>query len=483
MAPFATDDDAYGDASAEPVLVEMPNAPVAAEFTSAADAPPIDVVPRAESYASPWDTLASPRHDSTEAVFDTEVGAPSDTPFFPAPEAEPAMEPAPAWPIPGTVDGDATIGDAPTPFNASQWANGDTSTFDGGTTSEEWTYGNGEASATDTWTYADVEPTTATDTWTYTDDEPTEADTGFGEWAPATPAEPAHDDTRAPWAHEPDPQATSTGFYVDWGEPEEAAPEPAAWEALAPPADPTAFETYTPVEPQPEPEPEPANAWREDEQPAAAYTDHTPEPEEAAGPDPLPTISWRPQWDDTPAPVAAAVAVATSAVVAVEEATIAAPEPQFLPEPEPEPQPIREEQFVVAGSEWELGNALPLVEVRSTGSLVMRRADERWALADVVAATDFALEVYVDFRSGPGFGVLFRAETDSEGRMSGYSFDIDPVYEGGGYLVREWKADRELWNPIAHVATADPRSCTAWSRCASPWTTTASSRRSTARRS
>ena len=41
--------------------------------------------------------------------------------------------------------------------------------------------------------------------------------------------------------------------------------------------------------------------------------------------------------------------------------------------------------------------------------------------------------------------------------MSGYSFDIDPVYEGGGYLVREWKADRELWNPIAHVTAANPQ--------------------------
>ena len=110
---------------------------------------------------------------------------------------------------------------------------------------------------------------------------------------------------------------------------------------------------------------------------------------------------------------------------------------------------------MVAGAEWVLGNAVPLVEVRSTGSLVMRRADERWALADVTAAPDFALEVQVDLRSGPGFGVLFRAELDDEGRMSGYSFDVDPVYEGGGYLVREWRADRELWNPIAHVSAPD----------------------------
>jgi hypothetical protein len=30
------------------------------------------------------------------------------------------------------------------------------------------------------------------------------------------------------------------------------------------------------------------------------------------------------------------------------------------------------------------------------------------------------------------------------------------VYEGGSYLVREWRADRELWNPIARAPIADP---------------------------
>ena len=91
----------------------------------------------------------------------------------------------------------------------------------------------------------------------------------------------------------------------------------------------------------------------------------------------------------------------------------------------------------------------------------MRRADERWALADVTTDADFVVEVDVDFRSGPGFGVLFRASIDDEGRMSGYSFDIDPIYDGGGYLVRQWQADRELWNPIAHVGGDDPARCTA----------------------
>jgi hypothetical protein len=114
-----------------------------------------------------------------------------------------------------------------------------------------------------------------------------------------------------------------------------------------------------------------------------------------------------------------------------------------------------DEQWTVAGDDWELGNALPLVEVRGQGALVMRRADERWALADLSIGSDTVIEVDLEFRSGPGFGVLFRAGVDGEGRMSGYSFDLDPVYEGGAFLVRQWQADRELWNPIAHVATTD----------------------------
>jgi hypothetical protein len=124
-----------------------------------------------------------------------------------------------------------------------------------------------------------------------------------------------------------------------------------------------------------------------------------------------------------------------------------------------EPAPAPEiTEFVAAGDDWELGNALPLVEVRGQGALVMRRADERWALADVTTTPDFIAEVDVDFRSGPGLGVLFRASIDDAGRMSGYSFDIDPIYDGGGYLVRQWMADRELWNPIARVSTGDPSS-------------------------
>ena len=181
------------------------------------------------------------------------------------------------------------------------------------------------------------------------------------------------------------------------------------------------FETAATWTPEPEPEPEP-----ETEMAVAAPIDE------------LPRIVWR-------ADAAGNVDAVDSFGTATE------------PEPEPEPEPeVFTEVFVNAGRDWQLGNAVPLVEVGNAGALVMRRADERWALADVTTAPDFVLEVDVDFRSGPGLGVLFRASVDNEGRMSGYSFDIDPIYDGGGFLVRQWLEDRELWNPIARVAAEDP---------------------------
>ncbi len=191
-----------------------------------------------------------------------------------------------------------------------------------------------------------------------------------------------------PWAHEPDPEATSTGFYIDWGDPE--ADAPAAIEQGSMSWDPLTLRPLGEAAVEAEPEVDDELVAEVAAEPEPSVDEPEPEPEDVADTDDeLPLISWHPQFDDSPA------ATNGAATFAVEGA----------PAPEPEPEP--EEQFVVAGAEWVLGNAVPLVEVRSTGSLVMRRADERWALADVTAESDFALEAYVDLRSGPGFGLLF----------------------------------------------------------------------------
>jgi transcriptional regulator with XRE-family HTH domain len=295
-----------------------------------------------------------------------------------------------------------------------------------------------------------------------------------------------------PWDHQPDPAAVSSGFYVDWGTPEtEAQIEPATpepWEARvgADPSDafaaPVEEAPFPPIVPSWEPEPVEGLETAETNEAYQAYeSTWEPEPVETLEVEPSATVetfesSWEPEpvetvetaeTPETPEDIEAVergededdappmiMWRADGSTPAVDAGLVSEPQNEleallFPPQPEPV-------EFVTAGEDWQLGNALPLVEVRGKGALVMRRADERWALADVNTLSDFIAEVEVDFRSGPGLGVLFRASVDEAGRMSGYSFDIDPIYDGGGYLVRQWQADRELWNPIARVSSGDP---------------------------
>jgi len=44
--------------------------------------------------------------------------------------------------------------------------------------------------------------------------------------------------------------------------------------------------------------------------------------------------------------------------------------------------------------------------------------------------------------TGSGFGIVFRASITND-RITGYSFDMDPVAGGGGYLVRLWDGSRQ----------------------------------------
>ncbi len=446
-------------------------------FGLAADAPPIDVAMRAGS--DHWDVAApplTPRAPETEPAWETNGWQPPEPPgaetgapvtFWEGTDDWTPIEDDPATP-------EAQVDDAPAVAETELVAE------------------TVETPAQTPWA-SDWEPTP------WVPAEPVEARADTDPWtADEWPRELAGDD--GPWEHEPDPEAVSTGFYVDWGtsETEPAQPEAAetpapAWDtapqavwdtvdtadaldtapqpvwdttdtADAPDAAPPVWDTADTVDtadtldtadtvetieetdtpaavPVDVEEPEPQPAWDTvDTVDTIEETDtdtdmpvDVEEPDEEA----LPPISWRADALALPAPV--------------EVEPVATVEPETF-----EPETV--EAFVTAGPDWQLGNALPLVEVRGQGALVMRRADERWALADVTTAPDFVVEVDVDFRSGPGLGVLFRASTDDEGRMSGYSFDIDPIYDGGGYLVRQWQADRELWNPIARVGAADPTS-------------------------
>ncbi len=113
-------------------------------------------------------------------------------------------------------------------------------------------------------------------------------------------------------------------------------------------------------------------------------------------------------------------------------------------------------RFERAGAQWEIGGIFPATAMADDGTLALRRADARWALTDLRAPGDFIIEAAVDFRAGAGFGLVFRASVDPGERISGYSFDLDAVASGGGYLVRLWDGSRQHWRPLAHAAVTDP---------------------------
>jgi transcriptional regulator with XRE-family HTH domain len=113
------------------------------------------------------------------------------------------------------------------------------------------------------------------------------------------------------------------------------------------------------------------------------------------------------------------------------------------------------EEFVAAGPDWQVGGIFPATAMADDGTLALRRADVRWALADVAATGDFTARASVNFTSGAGFGILFRVSTDESERITGYSFDIDPIYSGGGFLLRQWNDSRQHWKPLAHTPATD----------------------------
>jgi transcriptional regulator with XRE-family HTH domain len=118
--------------------------------------------------------------------------------------------------------------------------------------------------------------------------------------------------------------------------------------------------------------------------------------------------------------------------------------------------PVGPGQFESAGTGWQVGGLFPATAMADDGALALRRADTRWALSDLEAPHDFTVEAVLDYSAGTGFGVLFRASVDAHERVTGYSFDIDPIAGGGGYLVRQWDDNRAHWRPIAQATVTDP---------------------------
>jgi len=113
-------------------------------------------------------------------------------------------------------------------------------------------------------------------------------------------------------------------------------------------------------------------------------------------------------------------------------------------------------RFEQASAHWQIGGIFPATAMADDGTLALRRADARWALTDLRAAEACIIEAAFDFRAGSGFGVVFRGTVDDGERITGYSFDVDPIAGGGGYLLRLWEDSRQHWRPIAQSPVTDP---------------------------
>lgn len=74
-------------------------------------------------------------------------------------------------------------------------------------------------------------------------------------------------------------------------------------------------------------------------------------------------------------------------------------------------------------------------------------------LANGSQGSDYLISTDANLSSGNGYGVFFRASENENGRIEGYTFQYDPGYGGGQFIMRKWVNGYELWPPFA---TAKP---------------------------
>jgi transcriptional regulator with XRE-family HTH domain len=174
--------------------------------------------------------------------------------------------------------------------------------------------------------------------------------------------------------------------------------------------------------------------------------------------------------DDPLAPTPSADPLATPAPAPAEVTAPPPPTPSVAPiawsadrvaESTIDPSPATRDidanpRFERASAHWQIGGIFPAMAMADDGTLALRRADARWALTDLRASGDCIIEAAFDFRAGSGFGIVFRGSVDDGERITGYSFDVDPIAGGGGYLLRLWEDSRQHWRPLAQASVTDP---------------------------
>jgi Flp pilus assembly pilin Flp len=66
--------------------------------------------------------------------------------------------------------------------------------------------------------------------------------------------------------------------------------------------------------------------------------------------------------------------------------------------------------------------------------------------------TDYSVDIETaHLQTGNGYGIWFRADSDDISKVNGYTFQFDPGFEGGEFIIRKWVNGREE-APLARVA-------------------------------
>jgi fructan beta-fructosidase len=93
-----------------------------------------------------------------------------------------------------------------------------------------------------------------------------------------------------------------------------------------------------------------------------------------------------------------------------------------------------------------------------SGRLCAASGSEYRAFAKNSDGADYTISADAILDKGNGYGIFFRASGGK--KLNGYSFQYDPGYGGGKFIMRKWINGAEIWPPFA---TASPPPGYRWS--------------------
>ena len=105
---------------------------------------------------------------------------------------------------------------------------------------------------------------------------------------------------------------------------------------------------------------------------------------------------------------------------------------------------LSKDKWTTQGNTWQVRDGLLSVGFPKS-------TEEDKAIAKDSSGSNYAIKLSADLVAGNGFGVIFR-ESGDPSQMNGYTFQYDPGYGGGQFIMRKWIDGVEIWPPFAAVS-------------------------------